>query len=269
MVVNRGRPPAVPTPLQDSADSSDISRADGFKGRHAARGDIDVGAADHWSLLGTAGDWIYAYLDMSQASPPQAGLQLAVLDDSGGMVESAWGNGQNRTVAGAFATSDVSMLRVLDGGFNDAVQNYALFAAAFDPLDLLDHGVPYAPTIPQATWISSDTRHRAAIFPDGIQYYGFSAYAGEQVVVIVDEDPSDAGPPASLDLDCSVRDADDNVLAAGYGYFVAFGPQAEGLGPATIPSTTNYYLRCANYDDTSAFGGHYEFVVLRNKAFTN
>ena len=259
-----GGPALPPPPMNEVEPNFTAGQANGLKTQHSLEATLAVvDAGDRFRMIGNTGDRIYAYAEARQSSP-DSDVRIDVLDDNDVTLEldNDDGPGLSAVVAGSYTTSrDVSYVVVTNGSAApDDISDYHLWAAVVNPNDLDPE--PAADNTDSAANPAQVTATimRGIAQIDDVDYWAIDLNAGDNVVVIVDEDPDDAAGEA-LDLSIDLRDPADAHIVDGDNT-PGLAPEANAVGPMEAHQSGTYFLRVQNNGDTSTVKDDYEFVVI-------
>jgi hypothetical protein len=199
-----------------------------------------IGDVDNWFLTGaTAGDEVYALLDVEAGAPADAAL-LRVLDDTGAVIitDVNDGPGKSPAVGGDAIPVDGDVFYEISEVSNDGtLASYRLFQLIADPAAVIPEVEPND-TPATATAVERQTVASGAILPDETDFFALPLESGEELAAVLDRDPDDNGLVVSTRIDILGTDG-TTVLASGD----LVAGDAHGVGPATAEEAGTYYVK--------------------------
>ncbi len=239
--------------------------ADALDAGECALGAIDpVDDLDYWVEPGAnVGDLIFAYVDTQRSSSSDDTLLRVFEPDGASLIEDddSSGPGLGSVVAGAVAgIAGDTYYQIHEDGADDTVTTYELFHAIVDPANTAAE-IEGNDTPGTATRISARVMTGEVAAPD-VDFFSFIAYAGDSIVVIMDDDPDD--DLDMVDTALSILDADGaTVLPAGLG---DDGDANDGnaAGRCIAPTTGRYFVRVEDGGGGVGTDTQYRFIVIVN-----
>lgn len=225
-------------------------------------GDLSpAGDVDFWSSAGAAvGDLVFVQTDTGE-STTGADTTLNVLaddgttviefdDDDGGPLESA--------VAGAPVPQAGSVyFEVHEFGDNFEVTPYHITVVVVDPATAVAETEPNDTAATATPITGAMMTGELAVGAVDVDFYSFSAAAGDRLCVIMDDDPDNDSTLTNTEIDILDTDGTTVLLAGDNGATA----NANAAGTVVVGTAGTYYLRV---QDGGSGDTEYTFVVTTN-----
>ncbi|MFH1419829.1 MAG: PPC domain-containing protein, partial [Planctomycetota bacterium] len=221
-----------------------------------------VGDRDYWIESGAQpGDLIFAYVDTQRSSTGHDSFLRICRDGCSIGIEDDDSDGRNfgSVVAGAIAPAagDTFYLISKDGD-NQTIIPYEFFHAIVDSADTAAE-IEGNDTAATATPITASVMTGDVVGPD-MDFFSFTANAGDSIVVIMDDNPDDDG--FLVDTGLKIMNTDGTTVLPGGDGNDESGRDGSAAGRCVAPTTGTYYVRVV--DGGLAPDTDYQFVVIVN-----
>ncbi|HKQ49403.1 MAG TPA: thrombospondin type 3 repeat-containing protein [Phycisphaerae bacterium] len=255
-------PPSARAQVTDFENefNDDAAAANLFRQQDLVEGEIDPdGDIDFWRAPNVAvNDLIFVLVDMEPAGPAEDSILQVLANNPATLIETDDQDGPALApvVAGAIVPQSGNVFyRVNESGDDASFSFYQIHHAIVKPAD----SVAESESNNTAVIANRITARMITGSVDGADedFFKFRADNGDRIVVIVDDDPDDAGPLTDTDLEILSIDG-VTVLATGDNGVAGNGNAAAG----TATQTGIHFVSIA--DGGAAAGTDYRFVVLVN-----
>ena len=265
------RYPAAPLGTAETEPNDTAATADALSSPiNEGDGGISPAGDTDWWMMGGASvdDLAFAYVDTSSSSTGADSQLNVYANDTTTLIEFDDDDGPSLSsvAAGAVVPQAGNVyFRINEFGDNGEITPYLLLVIMLDPSTDSAAETESNDSAATATPISAVMMTGAIVSttaPD-VDFYSFNALAGDNVAVILDDDPEDNGNLFDSELD--ILDTDGvTILAAGDDNS---GNAGNAAGAVSIPADGTYYVRVQD----GGFGGGdttYRFVLHNPNALT-
>lgn len=223
-----------------------------------ARGSIDpITDIDWWYLPGNlTGDLVFAFADTSGSSQGKDSL-LHAMDNSLVMIEmdDSDGPGAASVIAGAIVPLNGHVLfGISEDGANAEITPYTIHVSIVDPAAANPEVEPNDAVAMAQTY--AGPMMTGSVTGADFDVFSFPATMGDEIVVIVDDDPDDDGTLTDTHLDLIDTDG-TTILGTGDNTNASDG---NALGAIPAPASGTFFLRISH--GGGAADSDYRFVIL-------